>query len=386
MFRFDEIDKAIADLAAGRPVIVVDDVGRKNEGDIVFAAESATTHLMAFAVRHSSGVICVPMEGHDLDRLQIPTMVHDNRDSMGTAFTVSVDATDGVTTGISAADRARTARVLANPESVAADLRRPGHVFALRSRPGGVLTRRGHTEATVDLMKLAGLAPVGVLVELVNDDGTMKRGAELRVFADAHGLCLVSIDSLVRYRRRHETLVKRGAVTRLPTPHGIFTAVGFFDSVNKTDHMAVVRGDVGGQSAVPTWVHSECVIGDVFGSSECSCRTALTTALERLGAGDLGVVIYVRRKPDTHPLDADREPSRASGNEGCEPNISRAQSADVAALMLRGLGVVSVRLMTDNSDLTGALRDGAVDVVDGAGGGQHFAQRTHSQVLDTVPL
>ncbi|MEV0688233.1 3,4-dihydroxy-2-butanone-4-phosphate synthase [Nocardia sp. NPDC050378] len=383
MIEFDNVESAIADIAAGRPVIVVDDADRENEGDIVFAAASATTRLMAFAVRHSSGMICVPMEAHDLERLQIPMMAYDNIDSMGTAFTVSVDAAAGVTTGISAADRARTARVLADPASVVADLRRPGHVHALRSRPGGVLTRRGHTEAAVDLVKLAGLAPVGVLGELINDDGTMKRGAELRDFADVHGLRIVSIESLVRYRRRHEAVVQRGAVTRLPTSYGMLTAVGYFDRVDGADHIAVIAGDVGGREAVPTWIHSECVVGDVFGSSACSCSAALTAALETVAQEGLGVVIYVRRTHGTYGSGGafvPRSPEVILQDE-CETRTDRARTVEAAALMLRDLGVVSVRPIGGDTELSAMLRGEDVDVVEGQDGGAPGARRGRSPVL-----
>ena len=218
--RLDSVERAVADIAAGKAVVVVDDEDRENEGDIIFAAAKATPELMAFTIRHSSGVICVPMPGDMLERLEIPLMTPHNKDKLRTAYTISVDARDGVSTGISAADRAHTARTLADSATEPGDLTRPGHVFPLRYRDGGVLVRRGHTEAAVDLAKLAGLTPAGVLVEVVNDDGTMKRAPELREFADEHGLAMISIEDLVRYRRRHERHVVRVAETRLPTRHG----------------------------------------------------------------------------------------------------------------------------------------------------------------------
>ena len=225
--RLDRVEDAIADIAAGRAVVVVDDADRENEGDRIFAASRATPALMAFTIRHSSGVICVPMPGEMLDRLEIPLMTPHNRDRLRTAYTVSVDARDGVTTGISAHDRAHTARVLADSATEPWEITRPGHVFPLRYREGGVLVRRGHTEAAVDLARLAGLTPAGVLVEVVHDDGTMKRGTQLREFADEHGLRLISIEQLVHYRRRTEVHVERRAETRLPTEHGQFTAFGY---------------------------------------------------------------------------------------------------------------------------------------------------------------
>ena len=242
--RLDSVERAIADIAAGKAVVVVDDEDRENEGDIIFAARKATPELMAFTIRHSSGVICVPMPADMLDRLEIPLMTPHNKDKLRTAYTISVDARDGVTTGISAADRAHTARVLADSATEPWEITRPGHVFPLRYREGGVLVRRGHTEAAVDLATLAGLTPAGVLVEVVNDDGTMKRAPELRAFADEHGLAMISIEDLVRYRRRHEVLVERVAETRLPTRHGDFTAYGYRITVDGSEHIALVYGDV----------------------------------------------------------------------------------------------------------------------------------------------
>ena len=268
--RLDPVERAIADVAAGRAVVVVDDEDRENEGDLIFAASKATPELMGFTIRHSSGVICVPMPADMLDRLEIPLMSPHNEDRLRTAYTVSVDARDGVTTGISAADRAHTARVLADSATEPWEVTRPGHVFPLRYRRGGVLVRRGHTEAAVDLARLAGLTPAGVLVEIVNDDGTMKRGQQLRDFADEHGLAMISIEDLVSYRRRTEVLVERVAETRLPTRHGDFTAYGYRIAVDDGEHLALVHGDVSGDEPVLTRVHSECLTGDVFGSNRAA--------------------------------------------------------------------------------------------------------------------
>ena len=229
-----------------------------------------------------------------LDRLEIPLMTPHNRDRMRTQFTISVDARDGVSTGISARDRAHTARVLADSATEPWEITRPGHVFPLRYREGGVLSRRGHTEAAVDLARLAGLTPVGVLVEVVNDDGTMKRGAQLREFADEHGLAMISIDDLVRYRHRTEELVERVAETRLPTRHGEFTAYGYRSTIDGSEHLALVYGDVAGDEPVLTRVHSECLTGDVFGSQRCDCGPQLDEALERIAAAGRGVGVYLR--------------------------------------------------------------------------------------------
>ncbi|MEJ7629096.1 MAG: 3,4-dihydroxy-2-butanone-4-phosphate synthase, partial [Nocardioidaceae bacterium] len=292
--RLDPIERAVADLAAGRAVVVVDDVERENEGDLVFAAEFATPELLGFTVRHTSGIVCAPMEGAHLDRLALAQMTQTNSEAMRTAFTVSVDAAAGVTTGISATDRARTIAVLAAPSSTAADLVRPGHVFPLRYHPGGVLVRPGHTEAAVDLVRLAGLAPVGVICELVNDDGSMRRGDQLREFADAHGLALVSIADLVRFRRTHELLVERVAATRLPTASGDFTAIGYRDDPTGCEHLALVHGDLADGHDVLVRVHSECLTGDVFGSRRCDCGQQLRAALDAVAAQGRGIVVYLR--------------------------------------------------------------------------------------------
>src|SRR5919107_1935905 len=278
VLKLDTIEHAIDEIRAGRPVIVVDDEDRENEGDLIFAASKATPELLAFMIRYSSGVICVPMEGAALDRLGIPLMTPHNRERMRTAYTISVDARDGVTTGISAADRAHTIRTLIDSATEPWELTRPGHVFPLRYREGGVLVRRGHTEAAVDLARLAGLTPAGVLVEIVNDDGTMKRGPELREFADEHGLAMISIEDLVRYRRRHGRHVVRVAETRLPTRHGEFTAYGYRITIDDSEHVALVHGDITGEEPVLTRVHSECLTGDVFGSRRCDCGAQLEEA------------------------------------------------------------------------------------------------------------
>jgi 3,4-dihydroxy 2-butanone 4-phosphate synthase/GTP cyclohydrolase II len=253
--RLDSIEKAVADIAAGKAVVVVDDEDRENEGDLIFAASKSTPELMAFTVRYSSGVICVPVTAPPLDRLGIPLMTPHNRERMRTAYTVSVDARDGISTGISAADRSRTVRTLIDSATEAFELVQPGHVFPLRYAEGGVLVRPGHTEAAVDLARLAGLEPAGVISEIVNDDGTMKRGQQLREFADEHGLSMISIEQLIHHRRRHETHVERVAETRLPTAHGDFTAYGYRITVDGGEHVALVLGDVSGDGAVLARVH-----------------------------------------------------------------------------------------------------------------------------------
>jgi 3,4-dihydroxy 2-butanone 4-phosphate synthase/GTP cyclohydrolase II len=368
--KLDSIERAIADIAAGKPVVVVDDEDRENEGDIVFAAAKATPELMAFTIRHSSGVICVPMPADLLDRLEIPLMTPHNRDRMRTQFTISVDARDGVTTGISAADRAHTARVLADSATEPWEVTRPGHVFPLRYREGGVLNRRGHTEAAVDLARLAGLTPVGVLVEIVNDDGTMKRAPQLRAFADEHGLAMISIDDLVRHRHRTEVLVERVAKTRLPTRHGEFTAYGYRSTIDGSEHLALVYGDVAGDEPVLTRVHSECLTGDVFGSQRCDCGLQLDEALERVVAAGRGVVIYLRghegrgiglvAKLEAYAL-------QDSGRDTVDANLELGLPADArhygaASQVLRDLGVSRVELLTNNPAKSESLADFGVTV------------------------
>jgi len=376
--RLDPVEDAIADIAAGKAVVVVDDEDRENEGDIIFAAAKATPELMAFTIRHSSGVICVPMPAEMLDRLEIPLMTPHNKDKLRTAYTISVDARDGVSTGISAADRAHTARVLADSATEPWEITRPGHVFPLRYREGGVLVRRGHTEAAVDLAKMAGLTPAGVLVEVVNDDGTMKRGPELRAFADEHGLKMVSIEQMVHYRRRTETHVIRVAETRLPTDHGDFTAFGYRITVDGSEHIALVYGDPAALrdgEPVLARVHSECLTGDVFGSSRCDCGPQLDEALERIAQEGRGVVVYLRghegrgigllAKLQAYQL-------QDGGRDTVDANLDLGLPADArhygaATQILRDLGVASVRLLTNNPDKTSSLASYGIPVTEQVG-------------------
>jgi 3,4-dihydroxy 2-butanone 4-phosphate synthase/GTP cyclohydrolase II len=373
--RLDPVEEAIADIAAGKAVVVVDDEDRENEGDIIFAASKATPELMAFTIRHSSGVICVPMPATMLDRLEIPLMTPHNRDKMRTAYTVSVDARDGVSTGISAADRAHTVRTLADSATEPWELTRPGHVFPLRYREGGVLVRQGHTEAAVDLAKMAGLTPVGVLVEVVNDDGTMKRGQELRDFADEHGLKLISIDQMIHYRRRTENHVKRVAETRLPTSHGEFTAYGYHIGIDDSEHVALVYGDpadLGSGEPVLTRVHSECLTGDVFGSQRCDCGPQLNEALARIVEQGQGVLIYLRghegrgigllAKLQAYQL-------QDGGRDTVDANLDLGLPADArhygaATQILKDLGVDRVKLLTNNPAKTSGLSKYGVEVTE----------------------
>ncbi|MEV4100400.1 bifunctional 3,4-dihydroxy-2-butanone-4-phosphate synthase/GTP cyclohydrolase II [Nonomuraea sp. NPDC049649] len=352
----DPVERAIDDIRNGRPVVVVDDENRENEGDIIFAAAKATPELLAFTIRYTSGVICVPMEGQDLDRLGLPLMVQDNQERLRTAYTISVDARDGITTGISAADRAKTIRALADSATEPDELVRPGHIFPLRYREGGVLVRRGHTEAAVDLARLAGLAPAGVLAEVVNDDGTMARLPELRAFADEHGLALVSIEQLVDHRRRTENMVTRVAETKLPNEHGLWRAYGYSSALDGGEHVALVLGDLGDGEDVLVRAHSECLTGDVFGSLRCDCGVQLDRAMAAIAEEGRGVIVYLRghegrgigllAKLRAYSL-------QDAGVDTVDANVELGLPVDArefsnAAQILADLGIKGVRLLTNN--------------------------------------
>ncbi|MET9488009.1 bifunctional 3,4-dihydroxy-2-butanone-4-phosphate synthase/GTP cyclohydrolase II [Nocardia sp. NPDC006630] len=351
----DSITTAVAAIAAGGMVLVVDDEDRENEGDLILAAEKATPANIAFLVRYTSGVICVPMAGEDLDRLQLPPMTAVNQDPKGTAYTVSVDAISGVSTGISAADRARTMRLLADPRTGPEELSRPGHVFPLRANPRGVLGRPGHTEAAVDLMRLAGLRPAGVIAEVVDDDGSMARLPELLVMARAHDIPIISIADLIAYRKSLENGISRVVETRLPTRFGDFRVVGYADEHSGTEHLALVYGDPAGDEVL-TRVHSECLTGDAFGSRRCDCGEQLDAALEAVAARGRGVVIYLRgqegrgigllNKLRAYEL-------QDQGADTVDANVQLGLPIDArdygaAARILTDLGVNSVLLLSNN--------------------------------------
>ncbi|GAA0426045.1 bifunctional 3,4-dihydroxy-2-butanone-4-phosphate synthase/GTP cyclohydrolase II [Streptomyces luteireticuli] len=361
----DPVERAIADIAAGRPVVVVDDEGRENEGDLVIAAELATPEIVAFMMSQCRGLICMPMEAEDVDRLDLPQMVEHNTETMRTAFTVTVDASSahGVGTGISAADRATTIRLLASPDSVPSDFVRPGHIFPLRARPGGVLVRPGHTEAGCDLARLAGLRPAAAIVEIAGEDGRMLRLPELVPFARRHGLSIISIEDLISHLRSAEPTVKREATTRLPTAAGEFTAHGYRSVRDGVEHVALVAGDVGDGEDVLVRVHSECLTGDIFGSLRCDCGPQLEASLERIADAGRGVVVYLRghegrgigllSKLRAYEL-------QEAGHDTLDANLELGLPADArdyaaGAQMLADLGVRSVRLMTNNPDKTIAL-------------------------------
>ncbi|WP_309079940.1 3,4-dihydroxy-2-butanone-4-phosphate synthase [Zhihengliuella sp.] len=382
----DPIETAVEAIAAGRPVVVVDDEDRENEGDIVFAAQFATPELMGWTVRYTSGVVCVPLSGARADALGLPPMVARNEDRKGTAYTVSCDAASGVSTGISAADRALTARLLAAPESTAAHFTRPGHVFPLRAAEGGVLLRRGHTEASVDLCRLAGLEPAGVIAELVHDDGTMMRLPALRAFADEHGIPLVSIEDLAgrlaALRGTAEAVpeepvspVRGGPVVKLPTPHGEFDAQVWTESGSGIEHFTLTHPGScadGGEPAVPlVRLHSECLTGDIFASYRCDCGEQLDTALQRI-AVEGGTVVYLRghegrgiglgNKIRAYALqDGGVDTVEANAQLGL-PIDARSYEAGIA--ILHGLGYSRMRVLTNNPLKTDALARAGFDVVE----------------------
>ena len=374
MTGFASIERAIEDIAAGRAVVVVDDADRENEGDLIFAAEMATPELVAFMVRYTSGYICVPLLDSDCDRLDLPPMYHVNQDKRGTAYTVSVDAREGVSTGISATDRAHTMRLLADASSTAADFTRPGHVVPLRAKDGGVLRRPGHTEAAVDLARLAGLRPAAVLCEVVSqkDEGDMARLEELQAFADEHGLTLITIADLIAYRRRFEKQVEAVAEARIPTKFGEFRAVGYRSLIDDVEHVALVRGDIGDGQEVLVRVHSECLTGDIFGSTRCDCGPQLDAALQAVSVEGRGVVLYVRGHEGRgvglmHKLQAYQ--LQDDGQDTVDANISLGLPADArdygtGAQILVDLGIRTMRLLSNNPTKRAGLEGYGLQIVE----------------------
>lgn len=369
---FTDIDSAIAAIARGEFVIVVDDEDRENEGDLIMAAQHVTPEAMGFMIRHTSGVICLPLEGERCDELQLPLMVSNNTEIQRTAFTVSVDARDGIATGISAADRSTTVATLIDPASKPDSLARPGHIFPLRYREGGVLKRAGHTEAAVDLARLAGSYPSGVLAEITNDDGTMARLIELEKFAEDHSLLMISIADLIRYRRQREKLVRRVSQARIPTRYGDFNAHVFESILDGVEHIAFVRGDISNEENVLVRVHSECLTGDVFGSLRCDCGVQLDFALEKVAEAGSGVVVYLRGHEGRgiglgHKIDAYK--LQDQGRDTVEANVELGFSADsreygIGSQILVDLGVTTMRLMTNNPAKYGGLDGFGLEIVE----------------------
>ncbi len=366
------IPEALTAITQGQAIVVIDDEDRENEGDLIFAASKATPELVAFMIRHTSGYICVGMTGKLLDRLALPPMTAVNEDRKGTAYAVSVDARDVAGTGISAVDRAHTIKVLADSATEPFELTRPGHVMPLRAVAGGVLRRPGHTEAAVDLMSLAELTPAGALCELVNDDGTMMRAPQCREFADQHGLVMISIADLIKYRRQHESQVARIADVYLPTEYGDFRAIGYRSDVDGTEHIALVAGEIGAGEDVLVRVHSECLTGDVLGSLRCDCGPQLHAAMKKVSEQGRGVVLYVKGHEGRGIglLDKLRAYElQEQGVDTVDANLRLGFPADArdygtGAQILADLGVRSMLLLTNNPTKRAGLEGYGLSIVD----------------------
>ena len=366
------IEEAIEDIENGRMVIVVDDADRENEGDFIMAAEKATPEALNFMVTHGRGIVCMPVTCERLEELRIPMMVSKNNESHGTAFAVSIDIKDRTTTGTSAYDRAATVRAITDPTISHDDIRMPGHVFPLMAQEGGVLRRAGHTEATVDLARLAGLYPAGVLCEVLHPDGTMARLPELVRVACEHGLKIISIADLIEHRRRREKLVGRVAEATIPTEHGEFRAYVYESLIDGAEHIALVRGDIGDGQRILVRVHSECLTGDVFGSLRCDCGDQLKSAIARVGEEGRGVVLYVRGHEGraiglTHKLRAYR--LQEEGLDTVEANVQLGFAPDprdygIGAQILVDLGIHSMRLLTNNPAKRAGLEGYGLSIVE----------------------
>jgi 3,4-dihydroxy 2-butanone 4-phosphate synthase/GTP cyclohydrolase II len=368
---FATIPQALEEIRRGRMVIVVDDEDRENEGDLVMAAEAVTPEAVNFMTRFGRGLLCVPMTADRLSHLNLPLMVDENTSRHGTMFTVSVDARDGTTTGTSAFDRAVTIKALTDPGSASEEFARPGHIFPLQAMDGGVLRRAGHTEATADLARLSGFAPVGVLCEILADDGSMARLPTLEVFAGEHGLKMVSIADLIRYRLRRDPFVRREGETRLPTHHGEFRAVVYENTLDGTSHLALVRGEVADNGPVLVRMHSQCLTGEVFGSLRCDCGEQLRAAMEMVARAGRGVIVYIRQEGRgiglTNKIKA--YALQDGGKDTVEANVLLGFPADprdygVGAQILVDLGLHEIRLITNNPQKRAGLEGYGLDVVE----------------------
>ena len=368
---FDSIEAVIEELREGRMVIVVDDADRENEGDLIMAAEHATPEAVNFMAKHGRGLICAPTTGERLQQLGIERMVSNNRETFKTDFQVSVDAARGITTGISAADRARTIQVMADPTAVLDDLVQPGHVFPLRAKPGGVLQRAGHTEAAVDLVKLAGCRSIGVICEIMSDDGSMARLPELVDFAKKHGLKICTIEALIKYRRTREKLVERMEVVKLPSEYGDFELYLYRSKLDGQHHLALVKGHVAGKQNVLVRVHSECLTGDVFGSKRCDCGPQLRQAMRQVAEEGRGAIVYMRQEGRGIGLASKLKAYKLQeqGYDTVEANRKLGYPMDLreyglGAQILCDLGLKTIRLLTNNPKKVVGLEGYGLEIVE----------------------